>query len=248
VNWRVCNPALMAAIVAAAIAPVHVWAAGSDSSPDDAPSLMVMADFNHDGILDKAEVIESQAGSGAEVLRVSLGRGDGTFQQMGSSAAVGNAPRSIVSGDFNRDGIPDVVVGDDDGSLKLFLGSRTGELVPAGDVARLGSVVSIAVADYNGDGIPDMAVSDWRTSDVAILLGAGNGSFERGWSFPLRMRGTVPHISTADFNGDGIPDLVVVYGDDDGYTYDVMVGNGKGSFTKSPDLGFARDPNAHCPA
>jgi hypothetical protein len=238
---------LLAAVVASVIAPARLWAAGSDTSPDDAPSLMVMADFNHDGIFDKAEIVSEENG-GTAALRVSLGRGDGTFQQMGSSSAVGNAPRSIVSGDFNRDGIPDVVVGDDDGSLKLFLGSRTGDLVSAGDVARLGSVVSIAVADFNGDGIPDMAVSDWRTSEVAILLGAGNGSFERGWSFPLRMRGTVPHISTADFNGDGIPDLVVVYGDDDGYTYDVMVGNGKGAFTKSPNLGFARDPNAHCPA
>ena len=149
--------------------------------------------------------------------------------------------------DFNRDGIQDVVVGDDDGSLRLFLGDGTGNLTPAGDVGHLDSVVSIAVADFNRDGIPDMAVSDWRGSMVTVLLGAGNGSFQRGWSFPLRMPGTVPRITAADFNGDGIPDLAVVYGDDGGYTFDVMLNNGKAAFTKAPDLSFAKDPNAHCP-
>ena len=48
----------------------------------------------------------------------------------------------------------------------------------------------------------DIAVSDWRASSVTILLGDGKGSFGHTWSFPLRMRGTKPHIAAADFNGD----------------------------------------------
>lgn len=46
----------------------------------------------------------------------------------------------------------------------LFLGDGTGNLVAVGNIAHLGSVVSIAVGDFNHDGIPDMAVSDWRSS------------------------------------------------------------------------------------
>jgi hypothetical protein len=115
-----------------------------------------------------------------------------------------------------------------------------------GDVARLESVVSIAVADFNHDGVLDMAVSDWRASSVTVLLGAGNGSFQRGWSFPLRMPGTVAQVAAADFNGDGIVDLAVTYDGEDGYTFEVMLGNGNGTFTFAPKLSFVKDPNSHC--
>jgi hypothetical protein len=102
------------------------------------------------------------------------------------------------------------------------------------------------VADFNHDGILDMAVSDWHAGTVVVLLGAGNGSFRSEWSFPLRMPGTTPHIAAADFNGDGIPDLAVVYDDEDEDTFDVMLGNGNGSFSYAPNRSLVRDPNSHC--
>jgi hypothetical protein len=81
---------------------------------------------------------------------------------------------------------------------------------------------------------------------VTVLLGTGKGRFERGWSFPLRIAGTSPHVSSADFNADGIPDLAVVYADDDGDTFDVMLGSGTGTFTHAPKLSVVKDPTAHC--
>lgn len=60
--------------------------------------------------------------------------------------------------------------------------------------------------------------------------------------------GTIARVSAADFNGDGIPDLAIIYGDGDDYTFVVMLGDGKGVFVHSPKLGFMRDPNSHCPA
>ena len=254
--------------VLAVFAPARAWAAGSggvsvsvsgaasgaagfagaaSDDDDDAPPLMVMADFNRDGIADIAEIsVPAGPHSGAGVLTLSLGQADGTFKETTSSATLGRAPRSIVTGDFNRDGNPDVIVGDDDGSLKLFLGDGTGKLVAAGDAARLDSVVSIAVADFNHDGIPDMVVSDWRRSAVTVLMGVGDGTFRIETSFPLRMQGTTPHVSVADFNGDGIPDVAITYDDDDGYTYEVLLGNGKGFFTFAPNLSVIKDANAHC--
>jgi hypothetical protein len=139
-----------------------------------------------------------------------------------------------------------VIVGNDDGALKLFLGDGTGNLVPVGDVDHFDSVVSMAVADFNHDGIPDLAVSDWRGSSVTVLLGAGNGVFRREWSFPLRMPGKIGRIVVADFNGDGVPDVAVTYDDNDGYTFDVLLGQGNGTFTFSPKLSFVKDPNSHC--
>ena len=222
------------------------YAEGEDD-PEEAMPLMAVGDFNRDGIADIAEAA-SPAGdhSGPGLLMVSLGQADGTFKAMVSHQVLGHAPRSIIAGDFNRDGIPDLIVGDDNGALMLFLGDGTGNLVPSGEIAHFDSVVSVAVADFNHDGFPDLAVSDWRASTVTVLLGEGKASFRRTWSFPLRMRGTVAHLSTADFNRDGIPDLAVVYDDDDGATYEVMLGNGNGTFTDAPGLSFAKDPNAHC--
>lgn len=243
--------AISAVVFALAVfAPVRAWAgkggAAGQVDPGEGSHLTVMADFNGDGITDFAEAT-APGGSGSSILKVSLGQPDGTFRKTESDAVLGNAPRAMVTADFNQDGIPDVIVGDDDGSVKLFLGDGKGNLVPAGTVAHLDSVVSIAVADFNHDGIPDIAVSDWRRSTVAVFLGTGKGSFQGGWPLPLRMPGTVPYISAADFNGDGNPDLVVVYGDDGDYTFDVFVGDGKGAFTKAPNLSFVKDPNAHCP-
>jgi hypothetical protein len=208
---------------------------------------MVMADFNRDGIADIVQAaLPGGDHSGPALLTVSLGQPDGTYRQVASRPVLGHAPRDIVAGDFNQDGFPDVIVGDDDGELMLFVGDGSGNLTAAGDIARFSSVVSIAVADFNHDGILDVAVSDWRASSVTVLLGAGKGLFRKEWALPLRMQGTSPHLAAADFNGDGIPDLAVVYDDDDGATFDVMLGDAKGAFTLSPRLSLTRDPNSHC--
>jgi hypothetical protein len=252
---------LVGLLAGGALAPAPLWANGpgvfegsasvkssEDASPE-ASRLVVMADFNRDGILDIAQAT-SPAGdlSGSGVLTVSLGKKDGTFQQTFSKPVLGRDPTSIVAIDCNRDGITDLIVGSDDGSLTLFLGDGMGKLIPAGAIAHVGSVVSIVVDDFNHDGIPDIAVSDWRSSAVVLFLAAADGSFARGGSFPLRMAGTAPNLVAADFNHDGIPDLAVVYGDDEAFTYDVMLGDGKGNFSRSPQLSFVRDPASHCPA
>lgn len=249
------TPGLTFAILAVAFAAVSVLGtisparafAADDDAPDATRHLTATADFNHDGIADRAEATAPTGTSpGPGLLTISLGQPDGTFKKLTSLPKLGHAPRAIVTADFNGDGIPDLIVGDEDGALTLFLGDGTGNMTPAGDIDRLGSVVSIAVADFNRDGIPDLAVSDWRSSSVTILFGNGNRSFRHAGSFPLRMPGSMPHVSAADFNGDGLPDLAVVYGEDGDYTFDVMLGDGKGLFTRSPDLSYAKDPNAHC--
>lgn len=221
--------------------------AGADDAEEKAGQLTVWADFNRDGISDVARAeLPADKNSGAAHLAISLGQADGSFKPAASGLTLGHHPTAIVAGDFNQDGITDLLVGDDDGTLTLFVGNGTGRMTSAGVVAQLSSVVSIAVGDFNHDGILDVAVTDWRASTVTVLLGGGKGSLRHAESFPLRVAGTTPRVTVADFNGDSIPDLAVVYGDEDGDTYDVLLGNGSGGFTFAPSLSVVRDPNSHC--
>jgi hypothetical protein len=230
---------LMVVLLAgSSLSAAHLYAQPGEEQKE-AP-LIATADFNRDGIPDVASVATNGR------LTVRLGRSDGRFLETASMPVSGRKPRSLVADDFNGDGIPDLLMGNEDGTVILFQIDRTGHSAPGREIAHLQSVTSIAVADFNKDGIADIAVSDWRASTVTVYFGSGNGSFDHTWSFPLRVRGTAPQIATADFNDDSIPDLVVVYGDDDDPTFDVMLGNGNGTFTIAPERGFSRSPNSHC--
>ena len=229
---------VMVLLAGSSLSAAHLYAQ-PDEEREDAP-LVATADFNRDGIADIASV----AANGR--LTVWLGRSDGTLLETASMPASGSKPRALNADDFNGDGIPDLLIGNEDGTVMLFLIDGAGRFAPGREIAHLQSVTSIAVADFNKDGIADIAVSDWRASTVIVYFGSGNGSFDHTWSFPLRMRGTAPQIATADFNADGVPDLALVYGGDDDPTFDVMLGNGNGTFTIAPERGFSRSPNSHC--
>jgi hypothetical protein len=212
----------------------------------DAPSAIAVGDFNGDGIADVVEATPSDGENPAPYsLTVLLGRADGTFQRVVSRSLIGGDPRALVVGDFNRDGKLDVIVGDADGSLLEFLGDGMGNLVRSVRIAAAGSVVSIAVGHFTHNGNLDLAVSDLESNSVTIFLGAGDGSFRQTWSFPLPQRGKEFHLAAADFNRDGITDLVIT-SEDDG-NYEVMLGDGNGTFIYAPKLSHLKDPNSYCP-
>jgi FG-GAP-like repeat/Abnormal spindle-like microcephaly-assoc'd, ASPM-SPD-2-Hydin len=74
-----------------------------------------------------------------------------------------------------------------------------------------------AIGDFDGDGNLDLAVP--LSKGINIFLGNGDGTF-RGGQF---IDGYVSAVAAADFNGDGILDIVT-----DGVT--VLLGNGDGTF------------------
>jgi hypothetical protein len=212
----------------------------------DTPSALAVGDFNGDGVADVVEATPPAGEpSGLYSLTVLLGRADGTFLSVVSHGQIGKDPRALVVGDFNRDGKLDVIVGDGDGTLLEFLGDGKGNLVRSGSIAAVGSVVSIAAGHFTYDGNLDLAVSDLASNSVEIFLGGGDGSFRQTWSFSLPQRGKEFHIAIADFNQDGIADLVIT-SEEEG-NYEVMLGDGNGTFTYAPKLSHVKDPNSYCP-
>ena len=252
------NPIALAALLMIALAwPAQMYAAaqakpaagspiGPDAGDDERQMLIATADFNHDGTADIAEIVQPDGDrSGSCVLQILFGQKDGSFRSGLSRTLEDDNPRSIAAGDFNRDGNPDLLIGDNDGAVIELLGDGKGDLKSAGEIAHVGSAVSIAVGDFNRDGIPDVAVSDFQGNTVTILLGSGGGAFRTGWSFALPQRGIIYYVAAADFNNDGVADLAIT--SDEENTFVVMLGNGNGTFTYAPKLSNIRDPNSYCP-
>jgi FG-GAP-like repeat/FG-GAP repeat len=184
-------------------------------------------------------------------LRYPAGASTVTFQPA-VTYPVGTAPRAVAVGDFNGDGLMDLVVansGDpangDDGNVSILLGNGDGTFQPAQSVVAGKNPFSVAVDDFNGDGRLDVVVANNGNSAVSVLLGNGNGTFQTHVDFATGF-GPVS-VSVGDFNGDQISDLAVAA--HPANVVSVLFGNGDGTFQGHVDYatGAANplgDPNA----
>ncbi len=199
---------------------------------------IAVGDFNHDGRPDL--VITSDFEN--EVF-VFMGNGDGTFNPAsGSPITVGNFPVAVRIGDFNRDGLLDLVVanGNDD-TLSILLGNGNGTFTEAsGSPVAVGAFpFFLAVADFNGDGIADVAVTNDDESTVSVILSNGDGTFVNAPGSPVLSGSYAPcPIVAADFNGDGIVDLAIGnFTPDNGDSVSnvtILLGKGNGEFVNAP--------------
>ena len=140
--------------------------------------------------------------------------------------AVGNSPRSIVTADFNGDGILDIVTADySSTSLSILLGNSNGGFNPRYTLPTFGNALDLKLADMNNDGIMDIVVADYSVSKVGIYLGNGNGSFKAEQTFSAG--GAMWSLALADFNNDGIMDVVTADNSITGVS--VLLGNGNGT-------------------
>ena len=154
-----------------------------------------------------------------------LGNGEGTFGPAVHYAA-GRQPDSLAVGDFNGDGIPDVVVGNIDVTASVLLG-KTGGILDRPRPIPLGSDPGfITVGDFNGDQKLDIVASLLEGANkVAVALGNGNGTFQPATKYPILVPGG---IGVGDFDKNGTADLAVTISND--FRVSVLLGNGDGTF------------------
>src|SRR5262249_32521247 len=192
------------------------------------PLTLAVTDLNGDGFQDIVTANDQYANNSGSVL---MGNGGGTFGTYHVYQA-GQTPVGVAVGDFNSDGIPDVVtansgpfMGTPVGSISLLLGNGDGTLLAAPDLIVPGPGPCVQ-ADFNGDNIPDLAVvtTSPSYSGVDIFLGLGNGQF--GDPIETATINQPTDVAVGDFNGDGKMDLVVTSPSG----VNILLGNGDGTF------------------
>ena len=141
----------------------------------------------------------------------------------------GSRPKSVVVGDLNSDGCPDLAAANSgDHYVSIMIGLGDGTFEPAYDVQTQGYPLHITGADLNMDGRLDLVTAD-SVNNITVLIGHGDGTFGiTGY----QVNDNPYYVAVGDVNGDGVLDLAVPHrtGGTTNDSVAVLLGNGDGTF------------------
>jgi hypothetical protein len=221
-------------------------AATSPEAVGNDPTSVAVGDFNLDG---KPDLVVTN-GTAASIT-ILLGDGTGDFSPGQSPTFIlSGGPTSVAVKDFNLDGTPDLAVATSDQSQQNYLvhimlndpenpGHFNFRILthvgPQGE-----SPFSLVVGDFNLDGRPDVATANFFSNNLTILLGLGNGDFDKPGTSPEAVGDSPRTVVVGDFNLDGKPDLATTNLISNNVS--ILLGDGTGNFTATatspqPDTG-----------
>ena len=193
------------------------------------PVSTIISDLNLDGIPD----LVTLSANNDEVVPF-IGADDGSFLGPAPTAlnaiAVGDGPGSIEVGDFNNDGLQDLIVGAQlDNTITLFSGAGDGTLTQTTQIVATGLVLSVAAGDMNNDGNLDIVSAHYDSDVLEVRYGDGVGNFAAPVVIPVAVGPR--QVKVGDFNNDTFLDIVATghKGTNDA-TYSIVLNNGDGTF------------------
>ncbi|MEO6306014.1 MAG: T9SS type A sorting domain-containing protein [Bacteroidia bacterium] len=193
-------------------------------------------DFNGDSNIDIAVANSTGLGS----FSILLGNGAGVFGPP-TGFVIGNQPVSIISADFNNDGIADIACTHYSPSkVSISLGNGSGGFISPGSFAAGSNAESVSAADFNGDSNLDLAVANFGSSNISVLLGDGTGGFIFQTNYPA---GNHPFcVITGDFNNDLKTDIATanMLSSD----ISIILGTGTGSFSSTYNFPAGAQPHS----
>ncbi|OOQ61614.1 hypothetical protein BC343_00630 [Mucilaginibacter pedocola] len=122
-------------------------------------------------------------------------------------------PVSVTAGDLDADGLPDLIVTDDTGKLRLFRNNSTASALSFADMLDLtiaaASNIKVTVGDVDGNGKPDLlfglgSILNIYLNNSTTTFAFSNSSYETGSS-----RSGVSNVVLADFDKDGKVDVAM---------------------------------------
>jgi len=178
---------------------------------------VTLGDLDGDGKLDIVEVNFNNGGgpSSVSVYKNSSTAGTLSFAaRQDFPMPVGST--DVVIADMDGDGKPDLLVPSGNAGIwSIYPNTTAGGVLSFGAPATYGSLwhsENIAVADLDNDGRPDVIVSNFSNSSISVYHNVSVGghlqlSVPTDYAVP---GGSDPtFVSTADIDGDGLPDVAV---------------------------------------
>ena len=209
---------------------------GSGSGAGASSGGACMMDVDGDGIYD---LVLMQ--SGAEAIRVLRNKGDGSFEQFDAAQAglkVSGHGVSCAVGDFDNDGLADIVVALDD-QLVLFRNLGKGHfenVTKAAGMVPVNKPAGITFVDYDHDGDLDLfatgATLEAGGAPNVLWRNNGNKTFTK-WTAQVGLGGVgvTKSVLLSDVNNDRAVDLVVT---GDGASPTVYLNPREGNFDAAP--------------